>query len=328
MPTLTLPEFTRVRIIVAAGILLVALAVAALSIEPATSTDSGRVGEQSPPTSIAPDVGLEKARDLDMVVEESGVVGGATTMEAPATDAAVESVVASPKFSVGVEPRVIQTANMQVTYRAGRIDEAFEAAQRTATALGGYVVNSSFDDSRNSRAAASVTLRVPTNQFDRAIERLGENGRVVSVDVSSQDVSEEYVDIKSRLRHDRAVEARLVALLAKAKTINETLAIQSRLDTVQEQIEIEQGRLTYLDRLTELSTITVTLSERGAASRRTTGDDWGVRDAFADAAERFVDNVNSAIVALGGWLPALLLAVGVWLVGRSVLRRRRDRTAG
>jgi hypothetical protein len=242
-------------------------------------------------------------------------------------DTAISNVGSVGRADIALQPRVIQTATMSVTYKHGRVNNAFENAQRIAASLNGYVASSSFDDSNASHARATVTIRVPAKQFDRAIEQLGEDGKVASVDVTSEDVTEEYVDVQSRLRHDRAVEGRLVALLAKAQTINETLAIQARLDGVQEQIEVQQGRLNYLQRLTDLSTITINMTENGEPAAKHSRHDWGVRSALRDSAEQFVGTINDAIVALGSFLPLALGVLVAWLIGRTWWRRRSAKSA-
>src|SRR5207249_11340101 len=83
--------------------------------------------------------------------------------------------------------------------------------------------------------------------------------------VSSQDVTEEFVDLQSRLRNQKAQQVVLIRLMANAKTIQETLAVQGQLSQVEEQIEQITGRLNALKTLTDLSSITLHLFEPGAA---------------------------------------------------------------
>ena len=113
---------------------------------------------------------------------------------------------------------------------------------------------------------------------------------MVARESTSDDLTQDYVDTESRLRHARLVEARLVALLDEAKTVNETLAVQSRLDDVQLRIETDRGRLDNLTRVTSYATIAVTSSRptpaAAVAAVTKAGDDrpWGLRDALDDAA--------------------------------------------
>jgi hypothetical protein len=146
------------------------------------------------------------------------------------------------------------------------------------------------------------------------------------LDVTSQDVTQEFVDVRSRLRHDRAVEARLLALLAQTKGVSEVLAVQTRLDQVQEQIELSKGRLGYLEKMTSMSTIEVSITApaKGGADRDADEEEQGVlSQSLTDAKERFEGNVAGAIVWFGGALPTLVLLAVLALVGRAIWRRTR-----
>ena len=233
---------------------------------------------------------------------------------------------ASPPAELGV--KIIQNATIQLMVKKGRIDEQSAEITLIASSMGGYVVSSSLSGRSNgNHSTGTITIRVPGKKFGAAVKDLRALGTVRSMDVSSEDVTQEFVDVKSRLRHDRAVESRLLALLARTKTVSEALAVQAQLDTVQEQIEVSQGRLNYLDQLTELSTITIALREKGAARQHHTsgGVEWGMRDAFTTGAQRFVTRINNGIISLGGSLPVLLLIGGASLIGRSYWRKRRSR---
>jgi hypothetical protein len=151
----------------------------------------------------------------------------------------------------------------------------------------------------------------------------GSGGKVVNLTTTSDDVTSTYVDSESRLRHSKAVEGRLLALLAKANTVGEALSIQTRLDSVQESIELEKGQLKMLDQQTSLATIDVSLKTKVTAAEPVEeGTNWGVRDAFEDAAHAFVDSFSNGIVAIAGSLPGLLILLGIGLAGRAAWRRR------
>jgi hypothetical protein len=225
----------------------------------------------------------------------------------------------------------VRTATIELGVPGHDFTARYDRARAVAAGLGGYVVSSEMADGGGSDRTATLELRVPGGSFDRALDMLGRVGHVNSQDVQSQDVTQDYVDTTSRLRHDREVAARLELLLRRANTVGDTLDVQSHLDDVQQQIEVEQGRITYLGRLSALATIDVTLVQRGAAAHHrhhhAGGYDWGITTAFSDAAHRFVANVNRAIVALGGALPALIVLALVLLGGRTWMRRRGGRAA-
>ena len=239
----------------------------------------------------------------------------------------------APRFKTSapaVEPKLVRTATIAMRVDDGKFDAVWDSIRRVGDGAKVTVVDASRSDRGDSGSLGTMTLRVPSAQLDAIVDDLRgvAHVKVDRLDVSSDDVSDEYVDTTSRLRHDRAVERRLVTLLADTKNVGEVLAVQARLDNVQEQIEISAGRIAYLDTVTSTSTITVSLRERTAGSN--TDDDKdpsALGAAFGDARERFVGNIADAIVWTGGALPILLLLAVIAIAGRIAWRRmaRADR---
>jgi hypothetical protein len=92
-----------------------------------------------------------------------------------------------------------------------------------------------------------MTIRVPADSrtYSNTLERLrGLSTKVVEESVSSQDVTEEFVDLESSLRNLRATEARLLALLERAQKVEEVITVQRELTNVRGQIEKIEGRRT------------------------------------------------------------------------------------
>lgn len=229
-----------------------------------------------------------------------------------------------------LDTRVVRTGSIELKTPRRRFEQAWGDVQAVATGSGGYVIGASRSGAGDSARRATITMRVPSAKFETAIERLRElrGAKVGRLDVSSEDVTPEFVDTRSRLRHDRAVEGRLLALLADADGVGEVLAVQARLDGLQQRIEVARGRLEYLERMTSMGTIEVSIVTPAApGSDRHERSDLG--QAFADAGSRFIDNVARAVVWLGGALPALILLAATAIVARLALRRRAsgpDRT--
>lgn len=226
-----------------------------------------------------------------------------------------------------LDARIVRNGAVELRIPRRRFEQAWGDVQAAATGTGGYVIGASRSGAGDSARRATITMRVPGERFEAALERLREvrGAKVGRLDVTSQDVTQEFVDTRSRLRHDRAVEGRLLALLAQAEGVSEVLAVQARLDMVQQQIEVARGRLQYLERLTEMGTIEVSIvtPSAGGSSDREERSELG--EAFRDAASRFVENVAGAVVWIGGALPALILLSIAAVVARIAWRRRASR---
>lgn len=260
--------------------------------------------------------------------EAAGSERTSVTGEADASlDASVRGAASDAGQSLAVPEiglRVIRTGALTVEVPAGELRSETAAVSRIARSVGGEVAGSSvISDDEAGRHTGTITVRVPSERFDIAMERLAEIGTVRNQEVTSTDVTQEYVDVRSRLRHAQAVEARLLKFLQRTTDVAGALAIQDRLDQVQREIELAKGRLQYLEQQTSYATITVSLTEKGSADKPRDG--WGLGAALDTAAHRFVDTVAAGIVAMGAALPVLLLlAVVAYAARRTIVRRRAD----
>ena len=106
---------------------------------------------------------------------------------------------------------------------------------------------------------ATLTLKVPVDAFDQTMQRLREIGSPLAENVSTQEVTEEYVDLEAQVRNLEATEQQYLRFLERAQRIEEILPIQQRLTEVRSQIERIKGRMTLLQRRADVSTITVSL---------------------------------------------------------------------
>lgn len=145
-----------------------------------------------------------------------------------------------------VKPLLIYRA----TYRMAVFEavKAIDAVQRMALELDGYLVR---------RADDQITVRVPSEKYRDALARLGPLGDVLSRDETVEDVTDQFMDLSTRLRNYRAVRARVQELLAQAKTVKEALAVERELGRITTAIERIEGRLKLLRELVAFSTITV-----------------------------------------------------------------------
>jgi len=104
-----------------------------------------------------------------------------------------------------------------------------------------------------------IVVRVPVLAFFDALERIGELGVVLDQNVQTQDVTEEFVDLEAQERNVRAQEVRVLDLLKDARGLNEILLLENELSRLRGLVEQVQGRLNFLERRTQLSTIRVTM---------------------------------------------------------------------
>jgi hypothetical protein len=125
---------------------------------------------------------------------------------------------------------------------------------------GGWVVSSNISE-QGKVPSGSITVRVPAEKFDEAKEYFrGLAVRVAEESVQAQDITEEYVDLRSRLKNLEAAETQLLELMKRSGTINDILQVQRELTNVRGQIEQIKGRMQYLEQSVKMSSITVNLA--------------------------------------------------------------------
>ncbi len=188
--------------------------------------------------------------------------------------------------------------------------------QLVQSVAGAYIADMSVEGGRDQPRRATLQVKVPAGEFDRLVAGLAPLGKVETVNVSAEDVGEEFVDVTARVANARRLEARLVDLLERRTArLSDMLTVERELARVREEIERYEGRLRYLRTRAAVSTLTITVHE----PRPVVGQpgESPIADAFRDAWRNFVGFVAGLIASLGVLIPLGLIVAGVvWLVRR------------
>ena len=166
----------------------------------------------------------------------------------------------APAVAKSLPRKIIYTAEIALV--TDELDKAGAALEARVKAVGGYVSNANRVGNRGAARAATWTVRIPTDQYDRFIADTEKLGELESSSRKADDVSEEFYDVQARLRNKRVEETRLLEVLKDATgKLSEVLEVEKELSRVREEIEQIEGRLRYLTDQTDLSTVTITLRE-------------------------------------------------------------------
>ncbi len=203
---------------------------------------------------------------LGLVLASGCAVGGRPSMPALApppseefTDKGYSNTGASEPGGTTIERKIVKTGD--ITLEVEDIAETIDKVAELADELDGYVV-SSHKSENGKRTSGYITIRVPADRFNEAFDRLRQLAiNVPSESTQAKDVTEEYIDLQARLHNLEATETQYLALLEKAKTVEEMLKVQRELSNVRGQIEQIEGRMKYLERTSDMSLIEVTLKE-------------------------------------------------------------------
>lgn len=181
------------------------------------------------------------------------------------------------------------------------LDLSYDSAYEVMQNYDGQLI-SSYESGEGNERAISLTIKIPSTDFENVYAELKElEGEVLYASYSTEDITMEYTDLESRLSNLEAVEEQLTEILADADTVSDTLEVYSELTTIRSQIEVIKGQLKYLDSQVDYSYITVTfgLSESGMAIVDDTWKPLGVfKSAFAALVEMGKTVVNTLIWVL------------------------------
>ncbi len=207
-------------------------------------------------------------------------------------------------------PKVIRQAQMTVSVAAGSFDKRLADVRALVQREGGFIAGTEAQAdpyTNTSIRTGVVTFMVPADKFDETIDQVSLLGKVQSEHISGQDVSAQYVDLQARLANEMAQRDAMLALLRRAQSISDIIAIQTQLGQITQQIEQLKGQIDYLDHNTSYSTVTVNLMELGAVTQPAATDNWGFLTALGDAAHNFVTTINYMVTGLGAIGPVLLV---------------------
>lgn len=214
----------------------------------------------------------------------------------------------------GVDRSLVRTANLALA--VGEVGATVDEARRIAVTEGGYVGREEV------RArSATLTLHIPSDRFDRALGELSELGEVTSRDQSAEDVTEQVVDLDSRIATQRASVDRVRALLARASTVEEIVRIEQELTTREADLESLEQRRQALAGQVAMSTVTVGISGSDVAPVR--DESSGFLAGLSDGWDALLGAGAVTLRVLGAVLPFLLvLAIPAVPVIRWWRRRR------
>ena len=216
------------------------------------------------------------------------------------------------EVAADTQRKLIKTVNLDV--QTLEFDTAMEQLSTKVNELGGYVEASSVygsDYYYESTRSASYTVRIPADRLDEFIEVVDEVGNVTYKNESVEDVTLEYVDTESHKEALETEQARLLELLENAETMEDIIAIESRLSEVRYELGSYESRLRLLDNQVDYSTVYINLTE---VERIT---ETGERTFFQEVADRFGDSAYAVARGLRGFAVGFLGSLpilAVWAV--------------
>ncbi|MGZ7440500.1 DUF4349 domain-containing protein [Paenibacillus sp. TH7-28] len=320
-----------------------------LSMESASSAADMAVGDQASNEAADGGMGLGESRSADKSVAEKSEAGGheeaestgggAGTSAGAAGEGGGAAAVATGQTSPGFQGAAVDTGfNKKLIYRANVVMEVEDYAKaqseiRNLVALtGGYIVEFSENQSQH-ELGGNFILKVPAAGFSSLLDKLEQlKPKSMQRTIQGQDVSEEYVDLQSRLKVKEAMEARYLKFVEEATQTSQLVKFVNELERIQTEIEQIKGRMRYIDSNVAYSTVEIRLyqPEQGG-STLAAGDEPPLLERAKQALTGSIEVLSLIlqwlIVFLAGALPVIAIAAVIVVPLMLVHRRRAQNRA-
>jgi hypothetical protein len=275
----------------------------------------------------------------DDSADQSSPAGGAAyDSNADAGKAAAPEAAAEPGEAARGQDAAAKAPNLSIDQRSiiyrgaisVRVKDVNAAAGQTsgiATTAGGFIGA----DNRSSGSGtdtATLELRVPAPKFNQVVDQLGKLGTEEQRQISTEDVTEETVDLDARIVVQQARVDSGRKLLAQAKSLNELVMLEREVATRESDLASLQGKKRRLADLTALSTISVTFLDPQAEVTPKDDESPGFLSGLNSGWNALVASLGVLLTVLGALLPWLIaFGLPIWGI-LYAYRRYKARATG
>lgn len=169
--------------------------------------------------------------------------------------------------------------------------------------FGAYYAEESFANT-NDETTYNLTIRIPCLTFDKFVAKISEGtGKIEFKEINSNDVTEEFIDLETRLVNKRNYLNRYNELLKQAKSVKDIIEIEEKIRVIEEEIESSMGRLKYLSNQVEFSTLNLIITQKKNFSFN------------SDNREKFTEKLKHSLI--NGWfgfIDFVFFLIKIWPV--------------
>jgi len=220
------------------------------------------------------------------------------------------------------DKRIQRNANLNIEVKS--INESIDKINNIISSFGGEIISSNKGGFDYGQPYANIRLRVLSENLDSVlIEFKKLSSKVISENIYTNDVSEEFIDIEARLKIMKSTENRFNDLLSKSEKIEEIIQVEKELMRIRGDIESLEGRLNYLTKTTDTSEINLNLNEQIPI----TGESWKINEEFKEAFKNllgFAKSLTNFVINVIVFIPVILVAgILVFLLRKYIKNRNK-----
>ena len=230
--------------------------------------------------------------------------------------------ISPPPTSLGNEEKKIQR-NANISIEVKNLDESIDKLNEIILLLNAEIISSNKGGMDFGQPYANIRIRVLSSNLDSAINEFKKlSTKIISENVYTNDVTEEFIDTEARLKIMRSTEDRFNSLLLKSETVEEIIQVEKELMRIRGDIESLEGRLNYLSKTTDTSEINLNLNEQIPI----TGESWKINDSFTSALQNlssFAKWLADFIINIIVFIPAIIVIALIIIFLRKFIKNRK-----
>ena len=275
-----------------------------------------------------------------VIIAFSGIVGG--TLMASEGDMAYNNLSTSTAYgatadapSVSVNASTSNTGSVVMTDRKIVKNAALSIKTKSYDTLladvkqkieqhGGYIEESqeyNFDSGSN--RSVDMDVKIPADKLEKFIEEISLVGTVTSKTVSSDDITDSYIDVESRIKALETEEKTLLGILEKAESLTDVIELQKRLSTVRTDLEAMKAKKQSYDNMVAYSEVFLDINE---VERVVEGGEtfWGeVKEKLMNNLYDLGDFLRELTINLIASSPYLIILGAVAAIVFAIVKKRR-----
>lgn len=219
-----------------------------------------------------------------------------------------------------IEQKIIKEATLK--FESNNLETTFAQIKKAASSNRARIINDS-EGKDFAMLFRHLTIKVPSQNFDRFISDISKGVSYFEVkNITAEDVTEQYIDLTSRLKTKKKLEERFLEILKKANKVSEILEIEEQISAIREEIEAKEGQLKYLESRISESTITIEFYKNIPEKE-------GVKISYGsklwDAVKSGFFSLSELLLSLlSVWPFVILFVVFAYFIRRRLKRRKKE----